>query len=80
MNPDPLGKSPGQPSDLSSTGLTNDYTNIADVPIDALSDRVQPRQIPTGDTRGEQTIKGLIRVVDSTGEVRMIMGYKEGAF
>ena len=42
--------------------------------------RVLPRQTSTGMTRGEQTIKGLIRIADSNGTVRMIMGFKKDSF
>ncbi len=56
------------------------YNNIRDVPLDSLQDRVAPRQVGTGNNRGEMTIKGLIRVVDTDGTVRMIFGYKKDAF
>lgn len=37
-------------------------------------------KVQTGDSRGELTIKGIIRVVDSDGTVRLILGYRPGAF
>lgn len=37
-------------------------------------------KVQTGDSRGELTVKGLIRVVDSNGTVRLILGYKPEAF
>lgn len=77
---DPIGASPGQPSDANSSGLTNSYTNIPDQAVDAQSDRVIPRQVQTGDTRGELTIKGLIRIVDDNGDPRLILGYKKDGF
>lgn len=39
-----------------------------------------PYKIQTGDSRGELTIKGLIRVVDTAGTVRLIMGFKPASF
>ena len=37
-------------------------------------------KVQTGESRGELTIKGIIRVVDSDGTVRLILGYKPEAF
>lgn len=37
-------------------------------------------KVQTGDTRGDLTIKGLIRIVDTNGTIRLIMGYRKGAF
>jgi hypothetical protein len=62
-----------------STIVTNDSGNSVNIPQSDLS-KVIPRQIGTGNNRGEMTIKGLIRVVDSQGNVRLILGYKKGAF
>ncbi len=56
------------------------YNNIRDVPLDSLQDRVAPRQVGTGNNRGEMTIKGLIRIVDTNTTIRMIMGYKKEEF
>jgi len=56
------------------------YNNIPYVSLESLQDRVQPRQVGTGNNRGEMTIKGLIRVVDRNQVVRLILGYKVGEF
>lgn len=37
-------------------------------------------KVQTGDSRGELTIKGLIRIVGSDGTVLLVMGYKVGQF
>lgn len=37
-------------------------------------------KVQTGDSRGELSIKGLIRVVDTDGTVRLVLGFKPGAF
>jgi hypothetical protein len=56
------------------------YNNIQDVSLESMQQRVIPRQVTTGLTRGEQQIRGTIAVVDSTGTKRLLMGYKRGAF
>lgn len=56
------------------------YNNIRDVSLDSIQERVQPRQISTGNNRGEMTIKGLIRVVDTNTTVKVILGYKKSSF
>lgn len=56
------------------------YNNIRDVPLDSLQDRVAPRQVGTGNNRGEMTVKGLIRVVDTNTTVKVILGYKKASF
>lgn len=58
MSTDPMGKSPGQPTDLSSMGLSNSYTDIPDISVDAIADRVLPRQTASGITRGAQATAG----------------------
>jgi len=37
-------------------------------------------KVQTGDSRGELTIKGLIRIVNSDGVVLLIMGFKRETF
>jgi hypothetical protein len=56
------------------------YNNIQNVSLESMQQRVIPRQVTTGLTRGEQQIRGTIAVVDSTGTKRLLMGYKRGAF
>ena len=54
--------------------------NIYDVSLESIQQRLAPRQIATGNNRGEMTIKGLIRVVDTDTTVRLVMGYKSESF
>lgn len=54
--------------------------NIEGTSLQSIQERVIPRQVSTGNNRGEMTVKGLIRVVDTDGSVRLIMGYKKSAF
>lgn len=63
-----------------SSQPSSNLNNIRDVPLESLQDRVAPRQISTGNNRGEMTIKGLIRVVDTDTTVRLILGYKPESF
>lgn len=57
-----------------------ELNNIRPVSLQSIQERVQPRQVTTGNTRGEQTIRGLTRIVNTQGTTVMIMGYKPGAF
>lgn len=61
---------------------TTKMNNISSVSLYDLQERVAPRQISTGNNRGEMTIKGLIRVVDTTNnnKVVVMMGYSKGSF
>lgn len=64
----------------SSSQPKGEMNNISGVSLASIQDRIIPRQVSTGNNRGELTIKGLIRVVDTNQTIRMIMGYKKDAF
>ncbi len=80
---DPLGADPGKVNDLASSGLTNGYTDIPDQSVEAIADRVAPRQVATGMTRGIQQL-GSEKVysdggnnqiiVEDSNEPRVLMG------
>lgn len=53
---------------------------IRDVSLESIQERVAPRQIGTGNNRGEMTVRGLIRIVNTGTKPIMIMGYKEEQF
>lgn len=59
---------------------TSTYNNIRGISLEAPQERIIPRQVTTGNNRGEMTIKGLIRVVDTDNTVRLILGYRKDAF
>lgn len=40
------------------TGLSNDFATIPDVSVESIADRVAPRQVSTGSTRGAQVTAG----------------------
>ncbi len=56
------------------------YNNIRDVSLESIQERVAPRQVATGNNRGEMTIKGLIRIVDTDTTVRLVQGFKKETF
>lgn len=53
---------------------------VRDVSLESIQERVAPRQVGTGNNRGEMTIKGLIRVVDTDTTIRLVMGYRKETF
>jgi len=57
------------------------YDNVPDVPIESnVVDRVLPRQVSTGNSRGDLIVKGRILVVDDSGTIRMDLGYDKDQF
>jgi hypothetical protein len=67
----PFGVDPGKVTDLSSSGLSNDFTNIANNdPFQNLeSDRVQPRQVASGVERGTKRIVNIDGSYITLGEI-----------
>lgn len=60
---------------------TQEYPSIPDVPLTAdATGRVLPRQVSTGNSRGDMIVKGRILVVDDGGTTRMVLGYQKDAF
>lgn len=51
-----------------------------DVGSNAVQQRLNSRNISTGSYMGTQQIRGQIQVMDNSGQIVMIMGYKPGAF
>lgn len=80
MNTQDIFKPVPMSSYSNSSQPTTKYNNIQDVPLEALQDRIAPRQVGTGNNRGEMTVKGLIRVVDTDTTVRLILGYRKDTF
>lgn len=64
----------------SSSQPKSSLNTIRDVSLESIQECLAPRQIATGNNRGEMTIKGLIRVVDTDTTVRLVMGYKQESF
>jgi len=64
-------------SRMSDKFMTIDDTNITNL---AEQNQIAPRQQRTGQQRGDQQLRGLIKVVDRNGRVVVMMGYSPGAF
>lgn len=62
--------------------LSESFPTVQDYSIEAVAqqNRVIPRQVSTGQTRGEQQVKGNWTVTDQNGVVRIVMGFSPGAF
>lgn len=56
-----------------------EMNNIRGVSLESIQQRVAPRQVSTGSNRGETTIRGSYRVVDTNGVPRVVIGYKKNA-
>ena len=62
--------------------LSNGFMSIDNTDIDQIAQQNQtsPRMIRTGTTRGDQQIKGNYTVVDENSTIRVLIGFKTGAF
>lgn len=67
---------------LNKTKLTKGFAEIDDTNIDNIAEQMQlaPRQVRTGELRGDQQIRGLIKTEDRSGRVVVMMGYSPGSF
>ncbi len=70
-------------NNLPKSGVVNSFNTIDSVNIYDKSEqnRVEPRQVSTGMTRGQQEVQGTLIVRDNTnGVVRVVIGYEENGF
>ena len=67
---------------LGETKLTQGFRTIDDNNIENMAEQQQmaPRQVRTGEFRGDQQIRGTISTVDRSGRTVVVMGYKPGSF
>jgi len=67
---------------LSETKLNKGFNEIDYTDVNNIADQAQiaPRQIRTGETRGDMQIRGLIKAQDASGRIVVMMGYSPGAF
>jgi len=67
---------------LSETKLNKGFNEVDYTDINNIADQAQiaPRQIRTGETRGDMQIRGLIKAQDASGRIVVMMGYSPGAF
>jgi len=75
QNQDPQNQLPQQ-------GYSNTLPEIDAVNPYAAAEqsRILPRQVASGNTRGEQQVRGNWQVTDDEGNIRIYMGYGEGKF
>ncbi len=69
-------------SEIKKTKITQGFNEIDYTDINAMAQQQQiaPRQVRTGELRGDQQVRGLIKVEDRSGRVVMMLGYSPGAF
>ncbi len=69
-------------SQIKKTKMTQGFTEIdyTDVNAIAQQNQIAPRQVRTGELRGDQQVRGLIKVEDRSGRLVMMLGYSPGAF
>ena len=67
---------------LNPTKLTQGFRTVDDNNIENMAEQQQmaPRQVRTGEFRGDQQIRGLIKVEDRAGRTVVMMGYSPGSF
>ncbi len=67
---------------LGKTKMMQGFAEIDDMNINDIAEQNQtaPRNIRTGEMRGDQQVRGLIKVEDRSGRVVMMLGYSPGAF
>lgn len=68
--------------ELKTTKMTKGFAEIGDTDVNNMANQSQiaPRMVRTGQLRGDQQVRGLIKVEDRSGRVVMMMGYSPGAF
>lgn len=69
-------------SEIKKTKMKQGFNEIDYTDINAMAQQQQiaPRQVRTGELRGDQQVRGLIKVEDRSGRLVMMLGYSPGAF
>lgn len=67
---------------IGKTKMTQGFAEIDNMNIENVAEQnqVAPRQVRTGEFRGDQQIRGLIKAEDRSGRVVVMMGYSPGSF
>lgn len=67
---------------IGKTKMTQGFASIDDMNLNNIAEQNQiaPRQTRTGESRGDQQIRGLIKTEDRSGRVVVMMGYSPGSF
>ncbi len=69
-------------SEIKKTKMKQGFNEVDYTDINAMAQQQQiaPRQVRTGELRGDQQVRGLIKVEDRSGRIVMMLGYSPGAF
>ena len=69
-------------SEIKKTKMRQGFNEIDYTDVNAISqqNQIAPRQVRTGELRGDQQVRGLIKVEDRSGRIVMMLGYSPGAF
>jgi len=67
---------------IKTTKMTQGFASIDDMNLNNIAEQNQiaPRQTRTGEARGDQQIRGLIKAEDRSGRVVVMLGYSPGSF
>ena len=67
---------------LGKTKMKQGFNEIPDMNIENIAEQTQlaPRQVRSGESRGDQIIRGLTKVEDRSGRTVIMMGYSPGSF
>lgn len=67
---------------LGKTKMKQGFAEIDDMNMEdiAQQNQIAPRQVRTGEMRGDQQIRGLIKAEDRSGRVVVMLGYSPGSF
>lgn len=68
-------------SEIKETKLSKGFHDIPDTNLNNMAEQNQiaPRQMRTGEMRGDQQIRGMIKVEDRSGRTVVMMGYSDQA-
>lgn len=68
-------------SEIKETKLTKGFHEIPDTNLNNMAEQHQiaPRQMRTGEMRGDQQVRGLIKAEDRSGRVVVMLGYSDQA-
>lgn len=69
-------------SEIKKTKMKQGFNEVDYTDVNAMAQQQQiaPRQVRTGELRGDQQVRGLIKVEDRSGRIVMMLGYSPGAF
>lgn len=69
-------------SEIKKTKMKQGFSEVDYTDVNAIAQQTQiaPRQVRTGELRGDQQVRGLIKVEDRSGRLVMMLGYSPGAF